>query len=186
MVTNTRQPRAFTLIELLVVIAIIGVLSSVILASLNTARGRARDAKRESDLHSVQTALELYYSANNSYPLAISNWNTECSGWNHTTSNNVAPGLVPSYISQFPSDPAMISASNQNCYLYISNGTSYKFIDYNAVDATNPGAAPALVDPARNYGQSYANTTACSTQYNTYQDASKSLAVWSDSTSMCW
>ena len=54
--------RGFTLIELLVVIAIIGLLSSIVLASLNTAREKARDAKRQGDLHSLQTAIETYYT----------------------------------------------------------------------------------------------------------------------------
>ncbi len=59
----------FTLIELLVVIAIIGILSSVVLASLSTARQKSRDAKRVSDLGQVQLALELYFDANQSYPV---------------------------------------------------------------------------------------------------------------------
>jgi len=58
---TTRMQRGFTLIELLVVIAIIGLLSSVVLASLNTAREKSRDARRISDLRQIQTALELYY-----------------------------------------------------------------------------------------------------------------------------
>ena len=53
--------RGFTLIELLVVIAIIGLLSSVVFASLNSARAKARDARRVSDLKQVQTALALCY-----------------------------------------------------------------------------------------------------------------------------
>lgn len=56
--------RGFTLIELLVVIAIIGILASVVLASLNTARQKARDVRRISDLNQVKLALELYYDAN--------------------------------------------------------------------------------------------------------------------------
>ncbi len=49
--------RGFTLIELLVVIAIIGLLASVVLASLNTARQKGRDARRLSDLKEIANAV---------------------------------------------------------------------------------------------------------------------------------
>ena len=64
--------KGFTLIELLVVIAIIGILSSVVLASLNTARQKARDARRVSDIKNIQLALELFADDNNgNYPASI-------------------------------------------------------------------------------------------------------------------
>ncbi len=63
--------RGFTLIELLVVIAIIGILSSVVLASLNSARKKGRDARRVSDVKQLQLALELYYDINQSYPASL-------------------------------------------------------------------------------------------------------------------
>lgn len=52
-----KSKRGFTLIELLVVIAIIGMLSSVVLASLNTARSKGRDARRLSDLKSIANTI---------------------------------------------------------------------------------------------------------------------------------
>ncbi len=64
----TNKNKGFTLIELLVVIAIIGILSSVVLASLSTARQKSRDAKRISDVGQVQLALELYFDRSQTYP----------------------------------------------------------------------------------------------------------------------
>lgn len=57
----------FTLIELLVVIAVIGILASVVLASLNSARKKGADAKIKSELKQIATALELYYDKYGAY-----------------------------------------------------------------------------------------------------------------------
>ena len=65
---KNRLHRGFTLIELLVVIAIIGILSSVVLASLNTARNKGADAAVKADLANARAQAELFYDANgNSY-----------------------------------------------------------------------------------------------------------------------
>ncbi len=50
----------FTLIELLVVVAIIGLLSSIVMVSLNAARAKARDARRMEDIQEIHNAIELY------------------------------------------------------------------------------------------------------------------------------
>ena len=57
---HTNKRAGFTLIELLVVIAIIGILSAVVLASLNTARMKGSDAAIQSDLSTIRSQAELY------------------------------------------------------------------------------------------------------------------------------
>jgi len=86
--------KGFTLIELLVVIAIIGILSSVVLASLNSARVKARDSGRISQLRQIRYALELYYDKNGNYPTCLK------AGGSCTT---VLEGS--GFMSSIPSDP---------------------------------------------------------------------------------
>ncbi len=88
----------FTLIELLVVVAIIGILSSVVLASLNSARVKARDAKRATEVHQLKSALELYYIDNNgTYP------SVTCDNCGAGISSLAGP--LASYIPSVPDDP---------------------------------------------------------------------------------
>lgn len=54
--------QGFTLVELLVVITIIGILATVVLVSLNSARAKARDAKRLGDVRQIALALEFCYN----------------------------------------------------------------------------------------------------------------------------
>ncbi|MBD3282463.1 MAG: prepilin-type N-terminal cleavage/methylation domain-containing protein [Candidatus Portnoybacteria bacterium] len=110
--------KGFTLIELLVVIAIIGLLSTIILVSLNTARTKARDSKRLSDMHQIILALEMYYSDNNTYPTRTAD--SCCDGWDQgpCQSENTFIDLLVSqgYMTTVPNDPA--GGSGTGCYGY--------------------------------------------------------------------
>lgn len=58
----------FTLVELLVVITILGILASIVLVAFRGAQIRGRDVQRKSDLKSISSALELFYSDYGRYP----------------------------------------------------------------------------------------------------------------------
>ncbi|MAF25331.1 hypothetical protein CL634_07115 [bacterium] len=88
-----KQAKGFTLIELLVVIAIIGLLSTLAIVSLNSARQSSRDAKRVADFKQIQTALELRFNANSQYPAAVA---FDGTGQITATDGTVFMGLVPS------------------------------------------------------------------------------------------
>jgi prepilin-type N-terminal cleavage/methylation domain-containing protein len=119
--------KGFTLIELLVVVAIIGLLSSVVLISLNTARSKARDAKRLADIRQVSSALEIYFNDNGSYPVATA--------WTGATSLSASlTAGATKYMQALPAAPtppdgtcatAGPSSSDANTYTYTGTAATY-------------------------------------------------------------
>lgn len=104
---HDKKTSGFTLIELLVVVAIIGLLSTLAVIALGSAREKARDSERLSNLKQIQTALEFYYINNNSYP--IQNEPAVLGAGNYACLN--MDGFGPSgcsnaYMAQVPTDPS--------------------------------------------------------------------------------
>ena len=101
--------KAFTLVELLVVVAIIGLLSTLSVVALNSARAKARDSRRLSDIKQLRTALDMYYDSAGTYP------------------DSLTPGSPLSYggmifLAKVPDDP--LSSQNYN-YTKTEGGQNY-------------------------------------------------------------
>lgn len=128
---QNKYKKAFTLIELLVVIAIIGLLSTIVMIALSSARIKARDAKRISDLREIVTALEEYASDNGQYPIGFGCLNDDCNDSSAPTGSLLV--LVPKYLTKIPEDPNMIDYSTDAGYAYVSsNGSGYSLVDVQA------------------------------------------------------
>jgi len=130
-----RKNKGFTLIELLVVIAIIGMLSSVVLVSLSSARSKSRDAGRIASAKQLQTALELYYSENGHYPISTGGCGSTVpnTAWcnsvqslsgGHWIHDNGVSGVLDPFLSAEPIDPKQGSSPN---FLPLNGGTFYYF-----------------------------------------------------------
>jgi prepilin-type N-terminal cleavage/methylation domain-containing protein len=148
--------KAFTLVELLVVIAIIGLLSTVAVVSLNSARAKARDTKRIADIKQIMTAMNLYLNENGHYPDTgalgcAQGYTWYCLG--HGTSGTCWQGIyhgctaldnaLAPYMAKIPDDP-----TNDTAYA----GDAYAYFYYN-------GGSP---NPALSWGMDQATSaTAC-------------------------
>jgi len=116
MIHLRKRDQGFTLIELLVVIAIIGILAAIIIVALGSTRPRARDARRQRDVETVQTSLTAWVNANSvTFPTTVA----ACGGGasiDVSTANDAwrtnacwAPaGATPlsTYLTSSPNDPS--------------------------------------------------------------------------------
>lgn len=155
-----RTAKGFTLSELLITIAIIGILSSVVVSAVTTAKNNSYDAARITNLTLVQVALEQYYADHDQYPpskpgvtgvWADGGWRGQCSYAGSLSTDQIIPGLIPNYLPSMPIDPQMNATTNKCCYLYNSDGVNYKFLSHDC-PTSNYNARPSFIDPGRDGG----------------------------------
>lgn len=116
----------FTLIELLVVIAIIGLLATMSVVALNSARDKAMISRRLSDMRQIQTALEIFKDSNGFYPVSS---DASCGGWDFGNQvNQLLPGKLSGILDNPPVD---ISATGCNGYYYYRYSAGYSGCDPN-------------------------------------------------------
>jgi len=133
--------KGFTLIELLVVIAIIGILSSVVLASLNTARNKGSDAAIQTDISGIRTQAQLYSNANGNSYGTNSAFESNCAA----TDNLFGDAIILRQVQA--ADAANGTAGTVTCNV-AANGTAYAVSaelvgtpgTYYCIDSTGVGA----------------------------------------------
>src|SRR5476651_2009638 len=68
MISLKKNNKGFTIVELLIVIVVIGILALLVITTYSGIQAKARNSKRSSDIKSLQTQLEAYFSQNGYYP----------------------------------------------------------------------------------------------------------------------
>ncbi len=127
--------KGFTLIELLVVIAIIGILSSVVLGSLNTARDKGANAAAKANLNNARAQAELYYDGNgNTYTNLCS------SGTNNASTIVAAASAATGYTTE-----CIDNQSTWAIQIQLKNSEGFYCVDYRGVSTTT--AADSITDP---------------------------------------
>lgn len=100
MISLNKRQSGFTIVELLIVIVVIGILAAIVITTYGGIQSKARDAKRQSDMGSLQTQIEAFYTQNGYYP---SNADMNNQTWLNTNMHSLY--LNPSVMID-PSAPA--------------------------------------------------------------------------------
>jgi len=140
--------KGFTLIELLVVMAILGILSVIGIVNFQSARLKARDAKRKSDLQTIAKSLEAYANDYQVYPPA-GNGQLACCAWGEAFTDPLQPSTI--YAAKLPVD----DLSPTQDYQYVTSGTSayylYAHLENNNDPAIDPSISVSCGTPNCNY-----------------------------------
>lgn len=132
-----RLQSGFSLVEIMVVVAIIAILSSVLYLNYSDYSAKSRDVERQSDVRTMQVAIELYKNKYGRYPEgcnAADRWSGHSPANSCASGNRYIVGLAPEFIPRLPQDPKLNGDNSGYAYLTNSDGSVYKFIVFRTVE----------------------------------------------------
>ena len=153
MISLKKRNQGFTIVELLIVIVVIGILALLVITTYSGIQQKARNSKRQTDVQSLQTQLEAFYSQNGYYP-SLTDMNT--SSWISTNmkSLDVNALIDPSNATQ---SQTLVTAPVAKSYAYAvtdSSGASCETTDTNCAKYTLTATYEGTVNGQSTYAKS--------------------------------
>ena len=145
-----KRQAGFTIIEMLIVVTILAMLAGILIPVLEDAAQASRDARRASDLKTVQAALESFKRVVGTYPDTAGAWQGDAPNFGSFGYDAVGyiPGIVPDYMQSLPKDPSSeFPDGADGGYMFRSDGTDFKMV-VNIAPESYPAGNP-FFDPTR-------------------------------------
>ncbi len=150
---KSESNRGFTLIEMLVVLAIMGILSGIIITNLSSAKSKARDSRRVSDISHLQLALQMYLDRCGKYPpnvtteaggggVGMDNRAVGQGGTSTTCNREKSTGgyySMSDFIATIPSQPSTINGMTVYAYI-IDPIKPYSYVLFTPLESANATA----------------------------------------------
>lgn len=126
MISLKKRDQGFTIVELLIVIVVIGILALLVITTYSGIQQKARNSKRQTDIQSIQTHLEAFFSQNGYYPSLTDMKGTAAGGWVETNlkgfdKNALIDPSAPNNDDQMVADPV---AKHYAYHVTQSDGTT--------------------------------------------------------------
>jgi prepilin-type N-terminal cleavage/methylation domain-containing protein len=153
MMSLKKRNQGFTIVELLIVIVVIGILALLVITTYSGIQAKARNAKRQTDIASIQTQLEAFFSQNGYYP-SLTDINS--STWRAANVKSLdANALVdPSNATQSSTLVDTPAAKSYAYHVTDSSGNSCETTDTNCAQYTLTATYEGSVNGATTYSKS--------------------------------
>lgn len=153
MISLKKNNKGFTIVELLIVIVVIGILALLVITTYSGIQAKARNSKRSTDIASIQTQLEAFFSENGYYP---SRTDMNNDSWLATNMKSLDKGgLIDPKNPTQSNDLAAAPAANVYSYAVTdSAGASCETTDTNCAKYTLTGTYEGTVNGSTTYVKS--------------------------------